>query len=37
MLMGPHLSQQYAGLQHVMLQLQQEVARPKARFKPTKP
>ena len=30
-------SQQHAGPQHVVLQLQQEVTRPKERFKPTLP
>ena len=31
------LSQQHAGPQHAVLQLQQEVTLPKARFKPTSP
>ena len=35
--MDPHLCQQHAGLQHKALQPQQEVTRPKARFKPTLP
>ena len=34
---GPHLSQQHAGLQHAVWQQQQEVTRPKARFKPFLP
>ena len=37
MLMDPHPSQQHAGLHHAVWQLQQEVTRPKARFKPTSP
>ena len=37
MLMDPHPSQQHVGIQHAVLQLQQEVTRPKARFKPTSP
>ena len=32
MLMDPHLSQQHLGRQQVVLQLQQEVTIPKARF-----
>ena len=35
MLMDPHPSLQHAGLQHTVWWLQQEVTRPKARFKPT--
>ena len=35
MLMDPHPSQQHAGLQHAVWQLQQEVTKSKARFKPT--
>ena len=35
MLIDPHPSQQHAGLHHAVRQLQQEVARPKARFKTT--
>ena len=34
-LMEPHLSQQHAGLQHAVRQQQQEVIRPKAKFKPS--
>ena len=34
MLMDPHPSQQHAGLQHAVLQPQQEVTRRQARFKP---
>ena len=34
---GPHSSQQHAVLHHAVKQLQQEVTRPKARFKPTLP
>ena len=34
MLMDPHPSQQHAGLHHAVWQLQQEVTRLKARFKP---
>ena len=37
MLMDPHPSQQHAGLHHAVWQLQQEVTRLKARFKPTSP
>ena len=37
MLMDPRRSQQHASLYHAVLQLQQEVTRPKARFKPTLP
>ena len=37
MFMVPHPSQQHAGLNYAVLQLQQEVTRPKARFKPTSP
>ena len=37
MLMDPHPSQQHAGLHHAVRQLQQEVTRPKTRFKPTLP
>ena len=33
--MDPRPYQQHAGLQHAVLQPQQEVTRPKARFKPT--
>ena len=33
--MDPYLSQQYAGFQHVALWLQQEVTKPKAKFKST--
>ena len=35
--MDPHPSQQHADLHHAVWQLQQEVTRPKARFKPTSP
>ena len=35
--MDPHPSQQHAGLHHAVWQPQQEVTRPKARFKPTLP
>ena len=35
MLMDPYPSQQHAGLHHTAWQPQQEVTRPKARFKPT--
>ena len=35
--MDPHPSQNNAGPQHAVLQQQQEVTRPKARFKPTLP
>ena len=37
MLLYPHPSHQQAGLQHTAWRLQQEVTRPKARFKPTSP
>ena len=37
MLMDPRRSQQHASLYHAVLQLQQEVTRPKARFKPAVP
>ena len=37
MFMDPHLSQQHEGPQDAVLQPQQEVPRPKARFKPTLP
>ena len=33
----PSPSQQHAGLHHAVWQLQQEVTRPRARFKPTLP
>ena len=35
MFMDPHLSQQHSGLQHAVCWPQQEVTRPKTRFKPT--
>ena len=35
MLIDPNISQQHAGLQHVVLWLQQDVTRPKVRVKPT--
>ena len=35
--MDPHPSQQQAGLQRAVWRQQQEVAKPKARFKPTLP
>ena len=35
--MDPQPSQQHAGLHHAVWQQQQEVTRPKARFKPTSP
>ena len=35
--MDPHPSQQHAGLQHAVRQVQQEGTRPKARLKPTSP
>ena len=35
MVMDPRQSQQHVGPQHAVLQPQQEVTRPKARFKPT--
>ena len=35
--MDPHPNQPHAGLQHAVLKLQQEVTRPKARFKSTSP
>ena len=34
MIMDPYPSQQHAGLQHEVLQLQHKVTRPKARYKP---
>ena len=37
MLMDPELIQQHAGLQHAVFQPQQEVNKPKARFKPVFP
>lgn len=37
MLINPHPCQQYAGPQHSVLHLQQEVTRPKATFKHTSP
>ena len=37
MLMDPHPSQHHAGLHYAVWQLQQEVNRPKARFKPIWP
>ena len=37
MIMDPHPNQQHAGLHHAVWQLQQEVTKPKARFKPTSP
>ena len=35
MVMDPHPSHKHASLHHAVWQLQQEVIRPKARFKPT--
>ena len=37
MLKDPNPSQQHEGLHHAVRQLQQEVTRPKARFKPNSP
>ena len=37
MLMDPHPTQQHAGLQHAVWQLQQEVTRPNAKFKSSSP
>ena len=37
MLMDSHPSQQYAGPQHAVIWLQQELTRPKATFEPTLP
>ena len=37
MLTDPHPSQQHPDLHHAVGQLQQEVTRPRARFKPTSP
>ena len=37
MLMDPHPIQQHAGLHNAVLQLPQEVTKPKARFKPASP
>ena len=37
MLMDPHPIQQHVGLHHAVSQLEQEVTRPKARFKPISP
>ena len=37
LLVVPYTSQHHAGLQHVVLRLQQEITRPKARFKPNLP
>ena len=36
-LMDPHLSQQHTGLQHAIMHPQEEVTRPKAKFKPNLP